>query len=104
MIESIQLKNYRCFKDVKIKFKDVTVIVGKNNAGKSSLLEALRLVSLAIRKAEHTTYRELPPEFKVPIREKGFRLNVEKLKVDLRGIVYYYDDDIAQIIVRMVGE
>lgn len=103
MIETIQLVNYRCFKNVKIKFKDITIIVGKNNAGKSSLLEALRLVSLAIRKAGHTTYKELPREFKAPVREKGFRLNVEKLKVDLRGIVYYYTDETAQIIVKMVG-
>ena len=34
MIKNIYLKNYRCFKDSKINFKDIAVIVGKNNAGK----------------------------------------------------------------------
>ena len=38
MIEEIQFENYRCFEKSSIRYKDLVVIVGKNNAGKSKLL------------------------------------------------------------------
>lgn len=97
MIDIIQLENYRCFEKTQIKLKEVSVFVGKNNAGKSSLIEALRLVALAIRKSTKTVYKELPMEFGTGIKIKGFKLDVEKLKIDLRGIVYLYEDKIAKI-------
>jgi len=44
MIDSFEIKKFRLFNNVKIKnFKNVNLIVGKNNAGKSALLEALLL-------------------------------------------------------------
>lgn len=98
MLDSVQLKNYRCFENSNVKFKDITLIVGKNNAGKSSLLEAMRLITLAIRKATKTTYKELPVDLGAPLREKGFRLEAENLKIDLRGIVYLYENKVAKII------
>lgn len=39
---TIKIQNFRCFKDLEISgFKNVNLIGGKNNAGKTSLLEAL---------------------------------------------------------------
>jgi len=44
-ISSLQVQNYRCFKDTTVEFEPgVSVIIGENNSGKSSLLSALRLV------------------------------------------------------------
>ena len=44
MIESIEIKNFRCFKDTKIaKFGLVNLFGGLNNAGKTALLEAICL-------------------------------------------------------------
>ncbi len=41
-IKSVQLKNYRCFKDLTIEFHDhLTVLVGNNGAGKTAILEAI---------------------------------------------------------------
>lgn len=41
-IKSIKLKNFRSYKDeIKIDFDDLTVIVGKNDIGKSTILDAL---------------------------------------------------------------
>lgn len=43
MIRSFRVKNYRCLHDVGVIFEQpITALVGPNNAGKSSLLEALR--------------------------------------------------------------
>ncbi len=42
MIESISVRNFRCFSDVEITgIKPLTLISGKNNIGKSSVLEAM---------------------------------------------------------------
>ena len=42
LIQSMQLKNYRCFKDFVIDFDDrLTVLVGVNGAGKTATLDAL---------------------------------------------------------------
>lgn len=42
IIESIALKNYRCFEDIEMTFHEkLTVIVGDNGSGKTSILEGL---------------------------------------------------------------
>lgn len=44
-IASIHIKNYRCFLDQQIEFQPgLNVIIGENNAGKTALVSALRLV------------------------------------------------------------
>jgi AAA15 family ATPase/GTPase len=44
MIESIEIKNFRCFKDTKIaEFGLVNLLGGMNNSGKTALLEAIYL-------------------------------------------------------------
>jgi len=45
MINSLYIKNYRIFKELHInKFAKVNLIIGKNNVGKTSLLEAIMLL------------------------------------------------------------
>ena len=44
MLESLEIKNFRILEDFKVsKLGSVNLIVGKNNSGKSSVLEALRI-------------------------------------------------------------
>ena len=44
MLDHIHIQNYRLFKDLKIdKLGQVNLIAGKNNTGKTALLEALRI-------------------------------------------------------------
>jgi AAA15 family ATPase/GTPase len=48
MIDSLHIQNYRLFKDLKIdKLGQVNLIAGKNNTGKTALLEALRILSFS---------------------------------------------------------
>lgn len=97
MIKEIELKNYRCFANSKIVYKDLNILVGKNNAGKSSMIEALRMVAYASQKATSTVYKDAPSDLNISRREKGIKIDVEKLKIDLRGIVYLYEEKIATI-------
>ena len=43
-IERINIHNFRCFEDVSLHARDYTLLVGANNAGKSSILEAAGIV------------------------------------------------------------
>ncbi|NKR29280.1 AAA family ATPase [Rhodococcus hoagii] len=40
-IKSVGIKNFRCLRDVRVEFDEVTSIIGPNGAGKSSILRAL---------------------------------------------------------------
>jgi recombinational DNA repair ATPase RecF len=48
VITELYLKNFRGFEDHVVPLKPFTVIVGRNNAGKSTIAEALRLISLVV--------------------------------------------------------
>jgi predicted ATPase len=50
MLNSLQLKNFKGFQNHRIEFRQFSVVVGKNNAGKSSAFEALRILSNVISK------------------------------------------------------
>ncbi|WP_263772932.1 ATP-binding protein [Propionivibrio soli] len=43
-LETVTLKNFRCYEDeIKVDFSDLTTFVGRNDTGKSSVLEALEI-------------------------------------------------------------
>lgn len=93
MIRKLVFKNYRCFENSEIDFKDTSIIVGNNNAGKSTLIEALRVVGLAAQKLKSANYIPAPNALQLPAIIRGVNLNVEHLKVDLRTIVNQYKED-----------
>jgi predicted ATPase len=41
MLHSLRIENFHCFRDHSLSFGDTTVVVGKNNSGKSTVIEAL---------------------------------------------------------------
>lgn len=57
-LESLQIHNFRSCIDTSIEFRsDVTILVGENNAGKSNIIEALRLATTPLSK-RRTRYFE----------------------------------------------
>jgi len=53
MLNELRLINFRCFKDFTIDFDKFNIIVGRNNAGKSTVIDALKLVSNVRRFASY---------------------------------------------------
>jgi len=64
-------------------FREMNVIVGANNAGKSTLVEALRLLGLVASKYRGLTYKPPPFWTKLPYRKKGVMPAMGD--IDLRG-------------------
>ena len=50
MIEWLELDNFKGFRKHRVEFNRFAVVVGRNNAGKSSLIEALRIISAICKK------------------------------------------------------
>lgn len=51
----VDIKKFRCLKDVSIPFRELTVLIGENDAGKSSVLDLLDLI-LNERQPEDSDY------------------------------------------------
>lgn len=51
LLKDLQLKNFRAFRDFTVTFGDGAYLVGPNNAGKSTLLAAIRAADVLIRQA-----------------------------------------------------
>jgi len=59
MLDSLHIKNFRCFEDLTIpSLGRVNLIVGKNNSGKSTLLEAINLYAMS-KHSEQETVQEI---------------------------------------------
>jgi len=95
LLQKIILSNYRCFSNSELYFKDISVIVGSNNAGKSTIIEALRIIAITSQKLRYSTYHEAPEQLNLPKRILGIAVNIDSLKIDLRTIVHQYQEDIA---------
>ncbi|MFC2045264.1 ATP-dependent endonuclease, partial [Chloroflexota bacterium] len=53
MLEQLELINFRCFEHCTVEFEKFNLFVGKNNTGKSTLVDALKLVSNVLRYAQY---------------------------------------------------
>lgn len=51
-ITRLELRNFRAFEDQPIEFAPITVFVGPNNSGKSSVLSAIRLLSQSLQSVD----------------------------------------------------
>ena len=96
MINKLVIKNFRCYENSTIYFNGTSVLVGKNNAGKSTLIEALKIVSSVTRK-----YRTLrfttPPSWVPKVDLLGVSPNVDNMNISDRGVFNMYGDPPAVI-------
>ncbi|MBI3743044.1 MAG: AAA family ATPase [Chloroflexi bacterium] len=67
MLTQLRIKNFRCFDEHSLSFRKNTVIVGRNNAGKSTVIEALKLVSLVSNRHRYLNPIRVPKEANVPL-------------------------------------
>ena len=90
MLTKLRITNFRCYVDTTIHFNGNAILVGKNNAGKSTSIEALKIISSIVRKYKTARYC-FPPEW-VNERHYGISPNVENLNISDRGIFNMYGE------------
>lgn len=56
MLEKIKLQNFKLHKDTTLEIKPITIFIGQNNSGKSSIFQALQLIKQNLKVREHPDY------------------------------------------------
>ena len=96
MLRKLIIKNFRCYEKSTITFNGTSILVGKNNAGKSTMIEALKIISSVTRKYRTARFID-PPEWVPNVDYYGVSPNVENMNISDRGIFYLYGNPPAII-------
>ena len=89
MLEKIIITNFRCYEKTTINFNGSAILVGKNNAGKSTLIEALKILSTVSRKYKTARF-VAPPDWVEDERSKGITPNLVNMNIADHGIFNMY--------------
>jgi predicted ATPase len=92
MITELTLQNFRCFNEHTIPFKQMSVVIGRNNAGKSTVVEALRLISIVASRYQYLGYRNAPDWADIPRREIGVSPSLKGMHFDFATVFHRYGD------------
>lgn len=77
MLSSLHLQNFRGFADHRVWFGPFSAVVGQNNSGKSTLMEALRMLAEVLPALGRGRWVEPSPQFRrLGIVEPGVELNL----------------------------
>lgn len=88
-ITSIHFKNYKTFRSYTVSLGGFNVLVGPNNAGKSTVIGALRILGEGIRKAHARKAEYLDTAVH---RGYGYRVDLKDLPISTENIFTDYDE------------
>lgn len=103
MLRTLRLQNYRCFADHTVSFVPSTVIVGRNNAGKSTIVEALNILAAVINR-KSASFIPPPQHLDLPRFSKGFKPSFSHLDLNLATIFHRYGSPPATLTATFDGE
>ncbi len=98
MLVSLRLVNFRCFDDHIIPFRPHTVIIGRNNAGKSTVVEALRLVAIIVERHKTASYKALPVWLDLLRGTRGIIPALDRQAFDFSRVFHRHGDPPARIV------
>lgn len=100
MLEELEIQNFRGFEQHVLPFKELSIIVGANNAGKSTVVEALRFVAVVAARFRNLTYHRPSAFFEEHGAHTGVRPSLKNLEFSFKNIFHRYGDPPAKIIAR----
>lgn len=133
-LTGINIKNYKAFKEVYIPFKPITVLLGANSIGKSSIIQLLLLLKQTAKEDNrsyksvlrlygnyvnigepinlfHKLQTDLPIELKLHAKSSDLKLYFmrldKKFKAELEEILWYFpisNDEYKELIDRRIIE
>ncbi|HEY1719567.1 MAG TPA: ATP-binding protein [Verrucomicrobiae bacterium] len=95
-ITSIRFRNYKAFGDYSISLSPFNVLVGPNNAGKSTVLGAIRILSEGIRRArvKKSDLIDGPKGHQV----RAYFIKLEGLPISTENVFHNYDEATPAIV------
>src|SRR5258708_14218498 len=92
MIDNLLLQNFRCFHKHQIPFREKTIIVGRNNAGKSSIIEGLRLVSIIAERFRYLHYSAPPRWLELYKSNRGVSPSLDSQAFNFEKVFHQHND------------
>jgi AAA domain, putative AbiEii toxin, Type IV TA system/AAA ATPase domain len=92
VLRQLVLKNYRGFRQHTVPFRHRSIIIGRNNAGKSTIVEALRLLSIVVNRFKNSNYMDVSKDTRIPELESCIASSLRGTYIDLRQVCYKYRD------------
>jgi energy-coupling factor transporter ATP-binding protein EcfA2 len=91
VLTKVEIKNYKCFENHNVIFNNTSIIIGQNNAGKSTLVEVLRIICLASSKLVRTAnYIGAPSWSRKGPNIRGIAPSLKEIDADFDRIFYQY--------------
>lgn len=90
MLQQLTLRNYRGFDEHRLALRPFTVAVGQNNSGKSTLVEALRLLAIVTERYRHLPYRPPPAWADIPRRQYGVSPSLKGAEINFSSLYHRY--------------
>ncbi|MGP8152544.1 MAG: ATP-dependent nuclease [Smithella sp.] len=100
MLSEIKLINFRCFSEHVVPLKQTSIIIGRNNAGKSTVVEAIRLVAIVATRYKSLSYKSPVDWPYLPKREIGVSPSLKGMEFNFRTIFHRYGDPPSIIIAK----
>jgi len=97
MLTKLRLQNFRCFDNHIIPLRPTTIIVGRNNAGKSTIVEALRLISIVVSRYQSSNYSDVPSWLDIQRRYRGISPSLKNMGFNFRTVFHRYGEPPAII-------
>jgi len=100
MLSEIVIENFKCFRRHVIPFRPLTIVVGRNNAGKSTIVEALRLTSLVTNRFGNLAVHDVPSWLDIPRVNRGVTPSLENQDTNFSSVFHRYGEPPAKIAAR----
>ena len=95
-VTAIKFTNYKTFKKYSVTLANFNILVGPNNAGKSTVIGALKLLSEGIKKANSrkpSTIRDVNNSLTL-----GYEIDLSQIPIATENVFYNYDDSTPAIV------
>lgn len=98
-ITSIRFTNFKSLRNYSVSLHDTNILVGPNNAGKSTIISALRILEVALRRAKSKN----PDRVHLPGDRLGYGHNISigQLSVSLENVATDYNSEDSRIEFRL---
>lgn len=98
-ITSIRFSNFKSLKNYSVSLHDTNILVGPNNSGKSTIISALRILEVALRRARSKNPERVP--LPNDILGYGHKISVGQLSVSLENVATDYNSQDSRIEFRL---
>lgn len=100
-ISSVKFTNFKALRNYSVSLNETNILVGPNNAGKSTIISAFRILDVALRKARRLRAERVP----LPNGSTGFghRVPEQQISVSLENVATDYNTEDSKIEFRLTN-